>query len=142
MSWRVARVHQAGDLALDGVEVRVQVRIRAASELALLEERGQPVGLLHHRAQDVERRDVARALPDRVERRVAQETRHAGLLDVAVPAQALERLDGVTGGALADVVLHHGGRDPAEGGVVLVVGAREPQRGRRAGAVVADRSEA
>ena len=37
--------------------------------------------------------DVAGALPDRVERRLAVQARHARLLDVAVAAEALERLD-------------------------------------------------
>ena len=49
-------------------------------------------GLRAMRAQDVEALDVARALPDRVERRLAVEARHPGLLDVAVAAEALERL--------------------------------------------------
>ena len=110
------------------------MRVRAAGQLALLEERGQPVRLLHHRAQHVERGDVARALPDRVERGVAVEPRHARLLDVAVAAQALERLDRVLRRALADPVLLDRGREAAErrGGLALVVGARDAHgRGRR-----------
>ena len=58
-------------------------------------------GALHHRAEDVEALDVAAALPDRVERALAEEARHAGLLDVAVAAEALEALARVGGGALA-----------------------------------------
>ena len=44
------------------------------------------------RPQHVERVHVAGALPERVQRRLAVEPRQAGLLDVAVAAEALERL--------------------------------------------------
>ena len=96
---------------------------------------GRPVGLARERAQDVERDHVARALPDAVERRVAQQPRHRRLLDVAVAAEALERLGRVRRRALADPVLHDRGAEAAQRPVVLVVGAREPQRrrGRRLG---------
>ena len=49
--------------------------------------------------------DVARALPDRRQRHLAVQARHARLLDVAVAAEALERLERVAGAALADPVL-------------------------------------
>ena len=52
----------------------------------------QRLGLAGQRAQHVEGVDVARALPDRVERRLAVEQRQPGLLDVAVAAEALQRL--------------------------------------------------
>ena len=117
------------------VEVGVEPPVAAAAQLALGQERGQPLGLARERAQHVERDHVARALPDPVERRVAQQLRHRRLLDVAVAAQALERLGGVRRRALADPVLHDRGAEAAQRLVVLVVGAREPQRrrGRRLG---------
>ena len=87
----------------------------AAGQLALRDEGRQALGLLERRAEDVERGHVAGALPDRVERRVAQEPRQAGLLHVAVAAEALERLERVLGRALADPVLHDGGREAPEG---------------------------
>ena len=105
------------------VEVRVEPGVGAARELALGQERGQAVGLAGHRAQHVERHHVARALPDAVQRRVAQQPRHRRLLDVAVAAQALERLGGVRRRALADPVLHDRGAEAAER-------ARRPRRRR------------
>ena len=77
---------------------------------------------LGHRPQDVERLDVAGALPDRLQRRLAEQPRHPRLLDVAVAAEALERLDGVLGGALAGPVLEDRGRDPADQRRALVAG--------------------
>ena len=115
------------------VEVGVEPRVAAAGELALGEEGGQALGLARQRAQDVEAHDVAGALPDAVQRRVAQQLRHRALLDVAVAAQALERLHGVRRRALADPVLEHRGGEAAELVVLLVVRAREPQRGRGRG---------
>ena len=72
------------------------------------------LGALDHRPQDVEALDVAGALPDRVQRRLAEQPRHPRLLDVAVAAEALERLDRVRGGALADPVLEHRRGEPAD----------------------------
>ena len=65
------------------------------------------------RAQHVEADDVARALPDRRERRLAVQARHARLLDVAGAAEALERLERVVRGALAGPVLADRGRQRA-----------------------------
>src|SRR5881227_877489 len=73
----------------------------------LAEQRLHRLRLARHGAQDVEADDVARPLPDRVERRLAVEARHHGLLDVAVPAEALERLGDVHRRPLADPVLDH-----------------------------------
>ena len=119
--------------ALEAVELRVEGGVAAARQLALGEERRQRLRLLRERAQDVEGGHVAGALPDRVERRVAQEARHPGLLHVAVTAEALERLVRVSRGALADPVLHHCRGDAPERRVALVVRARHPHRHRRGG---------
>src|SRR5829696_4824737 len=115
------------------VEVRVEPRIAAAALPALGEERRQPVGLARQRAQHVERDHVAGSLPDPVQRRVAQQPGHRRLLDVAVAAEALERLGRVRRRALADPVLHHGGAEAPQRPVVLVVCAREAQRRRGRG---------
>ena len=69
---------------------------------------------LHHRPQDVEALDVAAALPDRVQRALAEEARHPRLLDVAVAAEALEALAGVGRGPLRDPVLEHRVGDPLQ----------------------------
>ena len=87
----------------------------------------QDLGLAGQRPEDVEGVDVAGALPDRVERRLAVEERHLRLLDVAVAAEALERLGGHGGRALADPELGERERDPAERRLV----ARSSRRGRR-----------
>ena len=86
-------------------------------------------GLSGHRPQHVEALDVARSLPDRVERRLAVEARHPGLLDVAVAAQALQRLDRVDRRALAGPVLEHRGREPPEQRLAARR-RREPRRRR------------
>ena len=54
--------------------------------------------------------------------RLAVEPRHPRLLDVAVAAEALERLARVGRGALADPVLEDRGRDAADQGRLLVAG--------------------
>ena len=56
------------------------------------------LGAARHRAQHVEALHVARALPDRGQRALAEQAGHAGLLDVTVAAQALQRLDRVDRG--------------------------------------------
>ena len=72
------------------------------AEGQLLAQRRQRCRLAGQGAHDVEGVDVARALPDRVERRLAVEPRQAVLLDVAVAAEALQRLGDHRRGALAD----------------------------------------
>ena len=81
------------------------------------------LGLAGQRPEHVERVDVARALPDRVQRRLAEEQRHPGLLDVAVAAQALQRLGHHHRGPLADPELRQRQRDAAQRRLVRVVGA-------------------
>ena len=85
-------------------------------------------GSLCHRAQHVEADDVARAFPDAVERRLAIEPRHHRLLDVAVAAEALERLGRVHRRALAQPVLAHRRRQPREAARLAVASA--PRRRR------------
>ena len=118
-------------------DVGVEPRFGAGA-LEHLGEEGLDRGrVLDHRPQHVEALDVARALPDRGQRRLAVEARHARLLDVAVAAEALEASTACAGRPLADPVLEHGGGEAAElGGVLvargdLVVGAGEAHRGDR-----------
>ena len=78
------------------------------------------------RAQQVQRHDVARALPDRVQRHLAVDAGHhalALLLDVAVAAQALHRLLGEQAAALADPELGHRRQQAAHHRLVRQVGA-------------------
>ena len=79
-------------------------------------------GLLTIARSTSRRLDVAGALPDRLQRRLAEQPRHPRLLDVAVAAEALERLDRVLGGALAGPVLEDRRRDPADQSRALVAG--------------------
>ncbi len=89
---RALDVVEVGQAGLQPDDRVVQPRVGAAGQVHLGEERVDAGRLARHRAQDVERLHVARALPDRVERRLAVEPRQAGVLDVAVAAQALQRL--------------------------------------------------
>ena len=81
------------------------------------------------RAQHVEADHVARALPDRGQRRLAVQARHPGLLDVAVAAEALQRLERVVGRALAGPVLaDRGGQALEQLGVAVVARLRARRR--------------
>ncbi len=134
---RDSSVAGSDELVLEAVEVGVQAPVGAARVLELVQEHLQRARGAHQRAQHVEAHHVARALPDRGQRRLAVEARHPRLLDVAVAAEALQRLEGVVGGALADPVLRHGGRQALEQvGVAELVAARA---GLRAGLVVGAR---
>jgi len=68
-------------------------RQRAGLQPRVVEEPLQNLRRTAERVQDVKRHDVARALPDRGQRRLAVQARHAGLLHVAVAAEAFEGLD-------------------------------------------------
>ena len=111
---------------------RVEPRVRAGGEPHLREERVGASRARARGAQDVERVDVSRALPDRVQRALAVQPRQLRLLDVAVAAEALERLGDERRRALADPVLRDRGREPAERAVA-------PRR-RRAPAAARSRS--
>ena len=111
--------------ALDGA---VEARVLALGQADLGEPGLEHLGLAAQGTQHVERVDVARALPDRVQRRLAEEQRHAGLLDVAVAAEALQRLGHHHRGALADPELGQRQRDPAQRRLVRVArGGRRPR---------------
>ena len=110
--------------------VLVEPGVAAGGQFALGQERGQPVGLLDDRPQHVQRGHVARALPDRVQRRIAVQQRHPRLLDEPVAAQALERLGGMRRGPLGHPVLHdRGGKAPERSLSGLVVAAGDAHRG-------------
>jgi hypothetical protein len=119
----------------------VEPRVGAAGAVELGEVRLHARGLTRHGPQDVEGVDVARALPHRVERCFAVEPRHAGVLDVAVAAQALQRLGRDGRAALADPVLADGGGDALErlllrvaaAGPVDRAGEAQGERGGRLG---------
>ena len=125
--------------------VRVQARVGALGQGDLGEEHLERARRARERAQHVEADHVARALPDRGQRRLAVQARHPRVLDVAVAAEALHRLERVVRRALAGPVLADRGRDALEQlrvAVVVafarvvpgfVVGAREAHRERRRG---------
>ena len=94
-----------GELTLQLAHARVQPRVGALRQLHLGQEHLQRPRLLDERAQHVEADHVARALPDRGERRLAVEPRHARLLHIACAAETLERLERMVRRALAHPVL-------------------------------------
>ena len=94
-----------GELVLELRHARVEARVGALRLLDLGQEHLERAGRTCQGAQHVEAHDVARALPDRGQRRLAVEARHPRLLDVAGAAEALERLEGVVRRALARPVL-------------------------------------
>ena len=120
-----ARVAEQRERVVDGP---VEAAVRAAGGADLGDPRLQHLRLAAEGAQHVEGVDVARALPDRVERRLAEHQRQAGLLDVAVAAEALERLGHHRGRALADPELRQRERDPAQRDLVGVARAGRPPR--------------
>jgi hypothetical protein len=84
---RISIGKQCIELLLDTMEVGVEAGVGPGAELALSQEPGQALRLTHDRPQDVERRDVARSLPDRVQRRIAVEQRHPRVLDEPVASE-------------------------------------------------------
>ena len=95
---------------LQPVDVGVEARVLAGGLGEFVEQHVDGLGLGCHGLQRIQGGDVARALPDAHQRCLAVQPRHAGLLDVAVAAEAFQRLGGVTGRALAHLVL--AGRQP------------------------------
>lgn len=88
-------------------------RVTHGVEAGPVGRREEPVGaLLAQAAQDVQRDDVRRALPDGPEMGVAQEPGIDEVLDVAVAATDLHRLAGHEPGPLADRVLGERREDP------------------------------
>src|SRR5689334_17109588 len=102
------RLEVAGNLVLELSDVGVELRFGPGALHHLGEEGVDRGRVLDHCAQHVEALDVARALPDRGEGRLAVEAGQARLLDVAIATQALEALDRVRGVALAEPILEHG----------------------------------
>ena len=100
------RISQASSLSIGAARL-VELRQQHASSAS---------GSRAMRAQHVQADDVARTLPDRVDRRLAVEPRQDRFLDVAVAAEAFERLGDDRRRALADPVLgdraSRGGRSP------------------------------
>ena len=84
-------------LALERAEPLVEPSVGACGLAALVHERVDRLGIAAQRAQDVEADHVARSFPDRLQRLLAVDARQHRLLDVAVPAEALERLGRVAG---------------------------------------------
>src|SRR5262245_16021109 len=105
---------ESREISRKRVEVGVEAAVGAAGFPDLVEQGFERLGGLLDRAQDVQALDVPRALPDRVERRLAVEAGQRPLLDVAVPAQALEGLRGVRRGALRHPVFEDPGQQTLE----------------------------
>ncbi len=127
------------ELSPQRVDVGVQPRVVPGGAAEFVEQHLDALGPGCHGAQRVQRADVARALPDAHQRRLPVQPRHAGVLDVAVAAEALHRLGGVRGGALADPVLGGGQADAAQQGLAFVAadGARRWRRPSASPAMVA-----
>src|SRR5262249_40300141 len=103
-----------GELLLELADARVEPGVGARRLLDLAQEHLERAWRTGQRAQDVEAHHVARALPDRCQGRLAVQARHAGLLDVARAAEALQRLESVIRRALAGPVLADGRRQALE----------------------------
>ena len=116
-------------------QVRLEVRVPAHGRAEVVHDDLDRLGLALQHAQQIERHDVAGALPDGVERQLAIEPRRQPLLDVAVAAEALHRLVGERRPDLAHPVLGDRGHQPAPGRGMRVGGpveaAREPERQHR-----------
>ena len=115
---------QLGTQRADGA---VEPAVRAAGGVHLGQHRVDRVGIAAHGAQDVERRDVARALPDRVERGLTVEPRERRLLDVPVAAEALECLGHHRRRPLAHQVLRRREREPQQRSLAPGHRTGEPQ---------------
>ena len=117
---------RAGELLAQGVGPGVETAVGPAGRLDLGEQGLGGLRLPGDGAQHVQALDVARPFPDRVQGRLAVQARQAPLLDVAVAAQALQRLGGVHRRALARPVLQDRRGEPLERAA-----ARRPPRPRR-----------
>jgi hypothetical protein len=120
--------HSASSPALDRV---VEPAVRPAGELDLGAHRGQRVRRAAHRPQHVEGDDVARALPDGVQRRLAVQPRETRLLDVAVAAEHLHRLGDDARRPLAHPELGRRAGQPQEGRLTGVQRRRQAEAQRR-----------
>ena len=112
------------ELALEILHGCVEPLVGARRFGDLAEEGFKRRGILRHASKDVQALDVARALPDPVQRRLAIEAGHAGLLDEAVASEAFERLCRVGRRALVHPVLEYGIGQAAELDRALVAGSR------------------
>src|SRR5207253_8489869 len=79
------------ELALQTIDRMIEALVCASCQLHLSKVRRHGIGLALHGAQYVERVDVARAFPDRVEGRFAIQARQDRFLYVAVAAMTFER---------------------------------------------------
>jgi hypothetical protein len=107
--------------------------VRAPGAVKLARQRLACLGVPRERAQDVEADDIARALPDAVQRRLAVEKRQGRVLDIAHAAQGLHRLDHDAGAETVRQVLgqrHGEAGEAAFGGRVEGAGGAEAERGR------------
>ena len=128
---RVSSVTGSENWRSSFLHVLVQARVGALGLLDLVHEHLQSARGAHQRAQHVEAHHVARALPDRGERRLAVQARHTRLLDIAVAAEALQGLERVVGGALAYPVLADGGGQALEQVRVVQIALALSRRPRR-----------
>ena len=103
----------------------------AASARERVQHGSRGVAVAGERAQHVEAHHVARAFPDRVDRRLAIEPRQQALLDVAIAAETLHRLVDETRRGLAHPVFHRRREQPRARRLARIVG-REIERARQA----------
>ena len=93
----------------------VEPGVGAAGERDLGEQRGRPPARRATRTRSTSSAmHVAGALPDRVQRRLAEQPRHPGVLDVAVAAEAFQRLGDDGRRPLADPELRRRNGQPQE----------------------------
>ena len=118
----------------------LQIRFAAATaprQIARLsrqigQRRAGGLGIASKGAQHVEAHDVARALPDRIDRRLAIKPRQREVLDVAVAAEALHRLVDQRRGGLAHPVFYRRREQPGPRRLRRHAGAPDRTNGKAA----------
>src|SRR6185295_5375643 len=106
-----------------GTFAQPRMQVRAERAFGMM-----PADRARHR---IERDDVAGALPDRPEMRVAQQARRRELLDVADAAAHLERIAAYFSRIARRTEFQHRRQDPHQRGGLLAAGLRAIERVRR-----------
>ena len=111
---------QVAELRAQLLDVAIQPGVLPGALAELVEEHLDALRTSCHGAQRVQCADVAGSFPDAHQRSLPVQPRHAGLLDIAVAAQAFHGFGGMRCRPLAHPVLAGGQADPAQQGLGLV----------------------
>src|ERR1051326_7773247 len=80
------------EICFERCQEAVEAAIAALSAARLLKRSPRHVRILLHGAQDIEADHVAAALPNRIDRRLAVQSRHYAIVYVTIAAEAFHRL--------------------------------------------------